>query len=91
MFAGCQLVWLWSCWLSAILPLHRLPRSNPDPAAASAPASQPLALIKGPYLQAMRPDGLVICLEPSQESVGRLVVQDASGKRRIGVITRIHQ
>jgi 3',5'-cyclic AMP phosphodiesterase CpdA len=45
-----------------------------------APASQPLSLLKGPYLQALQPDGVTICLEPSQEAGGRIVVRDADGK-----------
>ncbi len=51
--------------------------------AAEAPASQPepVTLVKGPYLQAMRTDGLVICLEPLQDVAGQIVVQDTGGKK----------
>ncbi len=55
-------------------------QTGTQPAAAEAPASQPQPLVKGPYLQAMRPDGATICLEPAQEARGRIVVQDGGGR-----------
>ena len=54
-------------------------QSQADEAPASQP--EPVTLVKGPYLQAMRTDGLVLCLEPSQNVAGRIVVQDTSGKK----------
>ncbi len=69
--------------LTLALPLCGWGKAQTAAAAATsqeAPASQPQPLTKGPYLQAMRPDGLIICLEPAEEASGRIVIQDAAGK-----------
>lgn len=51
--------------------------------SAPAVAVQPITLVKGPYLQAPRTDGLVICLEPSRNTAGKIVVTDSQGKQML--------
>lgn len=48
--------------------------------APAAPATQAVTLVKGPYLQAPRTDGMVICLEPSEDTAGKVIVKDTDGR-----------
>jgi hypothetical protein len=71
-----------SLFAYGMLPLQVIAQPGPITAlATSQPVPQPLSLTKGPYLQALRPDGLTICVETSQATDGRIVVQDADGQK----------
>lgn len=63
--------------------LYAQTTTQPAPTAepATTQPAEPITLVKGPYLQAMRPDGLTICLEPSRDTTGRIVIQNADGAK----------